>query len=153
MTKHKNTKAAAILEMMNKGKTNKEIRTRMKVSPSYLWKLRSQMAHKTEEEAPEPKPGEFIETDTNVDKILDKRAEQYGSFMQSSDTAVKIKGAIHNALARNDTHMFPDQMIALDMIALKISRIANGNAAHLDSWVDIAGYAQLVADRLQGKVR
>jgi hypothetical protein len=157
----KNTKAAAILEMMNKGKTNKEIRTRMKVSPSYLWKLRSQMAHKTEE--PEDvkealhqitRGRQARQADaTNVDKILDKRAEQYGSFMQSSDTAVKIKGAIHNALARNDTHMFPDQMIALDMIALKISRIANGNAAHLDSWLDIAGYAKLVADRLQGKVR
>jgi hypothetical protein len=73
--------------------------------------------------------------------------------MQSSDTAVKIKGAIHNALARNDPHMFPDQMIALDMIALKISRIVNGNAAHVDSWIDIAGYAKLVADRLQGNAR
>ena len=90
---------------------------------------------------------------TDVDAILDARADQYGSFMQSADVAIKIKGVMHNAIARNDLHMFPDQLLALDMIAVKISRILTGNPSHVDSWVDIAGYAKLVSDRLQGNVR
>jgi hypothetical protein len=73
--------------------------------------------------------------------------------MQSADTAVKIKGAMHNAIARNDMHLYPDQLQALDMIASKMSRIVNGNPNLRDSWLDIAGYAMLVADRLQGKPR
>ena len=44
----------------------------------------------------------------------------------------------------------PDQREALEMIAHKIARIVNGDPNYADSWVDIAGYATLVADRLQG---
>jgi hypothetical protein len=36
------------------------------------------------------------------------------------------------------------------MICQKMARIAVGDADYLDNWIDIAGYAQLVADRLQG---
>ena len=46
-----------------------------------------------------------------------------------------------------------DQVEALDMIATKIARILNGNPDHVDSWIDIAGYATLVADRLKGEIR
>lgn len=46
--------------------------------------------------------------------------------------------------------MTPDQCEALDMIAHKIGRILNGDPDYADSWRDIAGYAQLVADRLEG---
>jgi hypothetical protein len=43
-----------------------------------------------------------------------------------------------------------DQQEALDMICHKIGRIINGDPDYADSWHDIAGYAQLVADRLNG---
>jgi len=98
----------------------------------------------------EPKPEPEV---SGVGKVLDARAEQYGSFMQSSDTVIRIKGIMHNAVARNEVHLYPDQLQALDMIATKISRIVHGNPNHLDSWIDIAGYATLVADRIQGKIR
>jgi hypothetical protein len=45
--------------------------------------------------------------------------------------------------------MDDDQREALDMIAHKIGRILNGDPNYADSWVDIAGYAKLVADRLE----
>jgi hypothetical protein len=38
------------------------------------------------------------------------------------------------------------------MVAHKIARIINGDPNYSDSWVDVAGYAKLVADRLDGKV-
>jgi hypothetical protein len=150
----KTNKAAAVLEMLNKGLSIKQIRDRMDVSPSYVHTLKKKMVHKEEE----PKPGEFIEVEgqlsaPELNAILDARAQQYGSFMRSSDTAIKIKRVMHMTIAQGDAHLFPDQLQALDMIATKIARILTGNPSHIDSWVDIAGYAKLVADRLQGNVR
>jgi hypothetical protein len=43
------------------------------------------------------------------------------------------------------------QKESLDMIAHKISRILNGDPQHRDSWVDIAGYAQITAERIIDK--
>lgn len=98
------------------------------------------------------KPGEYIEmnVDTNVDAILNERASTYGRFIDVAEFAQEMKNAIRMC---NNTELDDDQMEALDMIASKIGRILNGNPNYVDSWVDIAGYAQLVADRLQGKTR
>ena len=157
MTK-KVTKAAVVLEMLNKGMSGADIRRRVNVSSGYISTLKKQMAHKAEEEKAEKlaevKAAAAEEAKAKeVDTVLDTRADQYGSFMQGADIAIRIKSIMHNAVARNDMHLFPDQLLALDMIAVKISRIVNGNASHRDSWLDIAGYAKLVADRLGGVSR
>ena len=157
MTK-KVTKAAVVLEMLNKGMSGADIRRRVNVSSGYISTLKKQMAHKAEEEKVEKlaevKAAAAEEAKAKeVDTVLDTRADQYGSFMQGADIAIRIKSIMHNAVARNDMHLFPDQLLALDMIAVKISRIVNGNASHRDSWLDIAGYAKLVADRLGGVSR
>ena len=168
------TKAEAVLDMLKSGETVKQIKARMLVSDSYIYAMKKLMKEGTftpeevgvSEEAfievalaasqgkgrdkPTPKPEPEV---SGVGKVLDARAEQYGSFMQSSDTVIRIKGIMHNAVARNEVHLYPDQLQALDMIATKISRIVHGNPNHLDSWIDIAGYATLVADRIQGKTR
>jgi hypothetical protein len=44
----------------------------------------------------------------------------------------------------------PSQREALDMIQHKIGRILAGNPNHHDHWHDIAGYATLVANELEG---
>jgi hypothetical protein len=88
-----------------------------------------------------------------LETVLDTRASTYGSFMQSANVAIRLKSVMHNTIAKEDLHLMPDQMLALDMIAVKISRILTGNAGHRDSWLDIAGYAKLVADRLGGVSR
>ena len=156
----KTAKAATILKLLKKGYSPKEITQRVAVSYNYAWKLKKDLEAKTKEalaevkewveEKVEPKPEPEV---SKVGKVLDERAIQYGSYMQASDTAIRIKGIMHNAVARNEAHLYPDQLQALDMIATKISRIVNGNPNHTDSWIDIAGYATLVADRLQGKTR
>ena len=163
----KKNKAAAVIALLRKGMTNKEIRNRMNVSPSYVCLLKKQMVEaKAKSEllyslstgkgkeriAPEPAPEPAPETN-QIEKILDKRAEQYGTFIRNADIAIKLKQVIHNAMVREDTQLYPDQLQALDMIAAKIGRILTGNPSHLDSWVDIAGYAKLVSDRLQGNAR
>ena len=46
-----------------------------------------------------------------------------------------------------------DMREALGMIQHKIARILNGDPTYADSWHDIAGYAKLVDDRLNGVER
>jgi hypothetical protein len=161
----KKNKAAVVIELLGQGYSAQEIKNRVAVSASYVYMIKKQLAEGVEEAAIAESEAEFGTPCTNecgpkpepevsgVGKVLDARAEQYGSFMQSSDTVVRIKSIMHNAVARNNVHLYPDQLQALDMIATKISRIVHGNPNHLDSWIDIAGYATLVADRLQGKTR
>ena len=148
----KKNKAAAVLALLRKGMTNKEIQNRMNVSPSYVCLLKKQMVEAKAEPKPEPAPEPAPETN-QIEKILDKRAEQYGTFIRNADIAIKLKQVIHNAMVREDTQLYPDQLQALDMIVTKIGRILTGNPSHLDSWIDIAGYAKLVSDRLQGNAR
>lgn len=85
----------------------------------------------------------------NTDDILDDRHKTYGPFMDVSAVAVGLKQIIRDR--RPD--LMPDQEEALSLICTKIARIVNGDPNHIDSWRDVAGYAQLVADRLEGKTR
>jgi hypothetical protein len=169
-------KAKAIVKLLKQGYSPREVTQRMDASYNYAWKLKKQLEEAAEDAKTttlevssdfleslsrgkgKPKPEPEVEAKaepevSGVGKVLDARADQYGSFMQSSDTVIRIKGIMHNAVARNAVHLYPDQLQALDMIATKLSRIVHGNPNHLDSWIDIAGYATLVADRLQGKIR
>jgi transposase-like protein len=155
-SKYKN-KAEAVLDMLKGGETVKQIKNRMAVSDSYIYaakkKLKEMGAMGTTAMGFVPKPGEFVQADTNVDTILNERASTYGSFKGVAEVAQEFKALIHNALTDSHKVLDADQVEALDMIASKIARIVNGNPDHTDSWLDIAGYATLVADRLQGKIR
>ena len=84
-----------------------------------------------------------------VDDILNERHQTYGAFMDVAAVATALRAVIRDR--RPD--LMPDQEEALHMICSKISRIVNGDFNHIDSWRDIAGYATLVADRLEGRSR
>lgn len=99
------------------------------------------------------KPGEFTQADTNVDAILNTRATTYGSFADVARMAQRLKSVAHTAAGEQGKTFAADQAEALDMIFSKLARILNGDPNYVDSWTDIAGYATLVADRLQGKAR
>jgi len=89
----------------------------------------------------------------SVDAILDERGKRYGTFLGHASIAQLYKQETANFLSVLNKVLENDQQEALDMIFHKIARIINGDANYADSWVDIAGYAKLVADRLEGKVR
>ena len=84
-----------------------------------------------------------------IDAILDDRHKTHGNFMDVAATAVALRAVLRDR--RPD--LTPDQEEALSMICMKMARIVCGNPNHLDSWLDISGYSQLVADRLEGKSR
>ena len=87
----------------------------------------------------------------SVNTLLQERALQYGTFVSLAKTAQEFKSVLYRELGSRNKRLADDQSEALDMIFHKIARIINGNADHVDSWADIAGYATLVAERLQGR--
>jgi hypothetical protein len=138
----KMTKAEAVLKLLQKGHSTKDIREQLGVSLSYVHMLKKQLAEGVKEVV-----------DTDVDAILDKRAERYGSFYDLASLAQGLKNVMMTHLQKHNKTLVVDQQEALEFILSKIARITNGDADYADSWLDIAGYAKLVADRLQGTVR
>jgi len=153
-----------VIKLLKQGYTPTEITQRMAVSYNYAWKLWKDMRNQAQAEVvaaveavqktvQELKPGEFVQADTNVDAILNERAGNYGPFATQATIAQRLKHVAHTAAGEQGKTFATDQAEALDMIFSKIARILNGDPNHLDSWTDIAGYATLVADRLEGKIR
>ena len=93
------------------------------------------------------------EADAGIDVILDERGNNYGTFLDNARVTQRLKAVAHQFAGQNNKTFDADQAEALDMIFTKVGRILNGDPNHIDSWIDIAGYATLVADRLQGKAR
>jgi pyrroloquinoline quinone (PQQ) biosynthesis protein C len=177
------TKAEAVLSMLNAGYTTKQIRERMAVSYSYIASLKKQMAHKddtleltedmketlhditrgrqarktigTMERKVPGGPATVVRatTEDRIDKILDERGSNYGSFLGLSQVTQRLKAVAHQFAGQHNKTFDADQAEALDLIFTKIGRILNGDPNHVDSWLDIAGYAKLVSDRLEGKTR
>jgi Domain of unknown function (DUF6378) len=87
----------------------------------------------------------------SVNTLLQERALQYGTFAALAKTAQEFKSVLYRELGSRNKRLADDQAEALDTILTKIARIINGNADHVDSWADIAGYSTLVAERLQGR--
>ena len=100
-----------------------------------------------------PLPIEMFDYVDQVDETLDARAVEYGKFIEGAEVMQMLKRVVLNALNNRDKTLAHDQAEAMDMIIHKIGRIINGNPDVVDHWLDIAGYAQLVADRLNGRIR
>lgn len=86
-----------------------------------------------------------------VAEILKERGKTHGVFDHNAILSQRLKHCIYTAIHDSDHGPLPRlsevQCEALDMICLKISRIATGDPNFRDHWNDIAGYARLAADR------
>jgi hypothetical protein len=90
---------------------------------------------------------------SDITTTLQERGRRYGKFTGHAQITQELKHVIFNAAETRQLELEADQQEALDMIFHKIGRIINGDPNYADSWHDIAGYAQLVADRLNGEER
>jgi len=143
----KKNKATAALELLNStNKTDHQIAYAVGCHVTYVKSLRRKMAHKAEE----PETEEAVEKD-GVDAILTERGGTYGPFKSHAEITQRLKRTAYEFAKERDKSFALDQAEALDMIFHKIGRILNGDPNYADSWIDIAGYAKLVADRLKGK--
>ena len=84
---------------------------------------------------------------TNVASILEEREKRYGSFLGHAVITQKLKAVMSSQQSWESLDV--DMKESLEMIAHKIGRILNGDPRYADSWIDIAGYSKLVADRLE----
>jgi len=89
----------------------------------------------------------------DINQILTERGTRYGKFVTHARISQSLKRLIADQLEARPLLLAGDQQEALEMICHKIAGIINGDPDYADSWTDIAGYAQLVADRLQGVER
>jgi len=88
---------------------------------------------------------------TDIKATLVARGKRYGDFAGHAEVTQHLKAYMRAELAKRGKVLAADQYEALDMIAHKLGRIINGDPDYDDSWHDIAGYAELVAKRLQGE--
>jgi hypothetical protein len=80
-------------------------------------------------------------------QLLAEREARYGAFKDNSELSQALKAVMRSG--SNWEKLDADMKEALEMNAHKISRILCGDPQYDDSWVDIAGYAKRVADRLR----
>jgi hypothetical protein len=179
MTKRKNklsssgvgVRARRFMES-NPAASPNEVAARFNTRKQYIYVLRSKMKKegfvfpKRSEQLPSLAPAAPMPEDSQklvqtgiemyedaVDATLDARAVDYGKFIEGAEVMQMLKRVVQVALNNRDKTLAHDQAEAMDMIIHKIGRIINGNPDVVDHWLDIAGYAQLVADRLEGRVR
>jgi hypothetical protein len=89
---------------------------------------------------------------SNIQDTLDERGTRYGEFKGHAEVTQVFKRAMHGELSKRVKTLTDDQIEALEMIFHKIGRIINGDPDYADSWIDIAGYATLIANRLSESV-
>jgi Domain of unknown function (DUF6378) len=90
-------------------------------------------------------------TTNSVEAVLTERGARYGKFTEHAKVTQDLKSVMHKHSGWS--RLADDQKESLEMVMHKIGRILNGDPNYDDSWVDIAGYTKLVADRLQGVER
>lgn len=94
----------------------------------------------------------------NVDETLKERGSRYGKFKDHAEITQDLMNRSQVFLRNRhgtvlEEKLTQSQLEALHMIYHKIGRILNGDPNYADSWIDIAGYAMLVANELEGVKR
>jgi hypothetical protein len=86
--------------------------------------------------------------DMGVSTLITERGTRYGKFKDGAEIMRGLKHVMHEVDGWNN--LTPSQKESLDMIQHKIGRILNGDPTYDDSWKDIAGYAMLIVEELNG---
>ena len=84
-----------------------------------------------------------------IGNVIKEREITHGDFEMKAIFIQEIMEDISGLYVWKD--MSADQKESIHMIIAKLSRILYGNPNHADHWIDIAGYAKLVSDRLENK--
>jgi hypothetical protein len=87
----------------------------------------------------------------STDQLITERGSRYGKFKDGADIMQSLKDTMRDVDGWNN--LTASQKEALDMIQHKIGRILNGDPTYDDSWKDIAGYATLIVNELNGEAK
>lgn len=91
------------------------------------------------------------ECTSSTESLITERGTRYGKFKDGADIMQSLKDTMREVDGWNN--LTASQKEALDMIQHKIGRILNGDPTYDDSWKDIAGYATLIVNELNGEVK
>lgn len=86
-----------------------------------------------------------------TEALITERGSRYGKFKDGAEIMQSLKDTMRDVDGWNN--LKASQKEALDMIQHKIGRILNGDPTYDDSWKDIAGYATLIVNELNGEVK
>lgn len=90
-------------------------------------------------------------TKVDIESLVTERGNRYGKFADGAKIMRSLKAVMHNT--DGWSRLTESQREALDMIQHKIGRILNGDPTYDDSWKDIAGYATLIVNELNGEIK
>lgn len=88
---------------------------------------------------------------TPTEALITERGSRYGKFKDGADIMQSLKDTMRDVDGWNN--LTASQKEALDMIQHKIGRILNGDPTYDDSWKDIASYATLIVNELNGEIK
>lgn len=88
---------------------------------------------------------------TNIQETLNERGKTHGDFRENGRIMQLLKDGARTGV--NWETLSHEQREALDMILHKIGRILSGNPNEADHWRDIAGYATLCQQIIEGTYR
>lgn len=104
------------------------------------------------EDIQQAQPQETETASPSINEALAERGKEYGDFKTHALLTQTLEQVFYQCMQRYNQaglkSITNSEKEALHMIFHKIGRIGNGNPNHKDSWIDIAGYAQLVANEL-----
>jgi len=79
--------------------------------------------------------------------IINERAKTHGDYKTTAGWSQSLKDMFRSS---GNWHNLNDgQREALEMIAVKLARLLNGNPQFPDHWDDISGYGKLGADSIE----
>ena len=176
MTKRKLTKSAMARKLLERGYNVVDIAKMVGMGYGHAWAVYREMNPKEQPAAPEPtKPVErdigsapmygvseselasnpnyrnqqselAVSEDNTVEQVLAERGNDYGDYASKAQFIQGVKYLMRTSPSWDA--MDADMRESMEMIAHKMGRTLYGNPTHKDNFLDIAGYAKLVADRL-----
>jgi hypothetical protein len=86
-----------------------------------------------------------------IASTLNERGKSYGDFTTQANLSQTLSAIWkqHYYQTHHNEQLPPFILEAVEMILHKLARAANGNPLQIDTYRDVAGYAQLVVDALQ----
>ena len=84
---------------------------------------------------------------SDIQTTLEDRGKSYGEYTDGTAIAMDLYQRAQRTPGY--ANMVPGQRYAIFMFCAKMARLLNGDPNHKDSWLDIAGYATLVHDRIE----
>lgn len=149
MTKRKLTKSAMARKLLERGYNVVDIAKMVGMGYGHAWAVYREMNPKQQPAAPEPTLeccGQEAHVDNIVEQVLVERGNDYGDYASKAQFIQGVKYLMRTSPSWDA--MDADMRESMEMIAHKMGRTLYGNPTHKDNFLDIAGYAKLVADRL-----